>query len=176
MNLTEINRQVWERGPTPAEAISLSVWVAVSVPGSGKDLFLTHLIHDLGSLDLSWRRGAQVYNWNKRQSAYVRPSRSFYSITGSKSKLQVWLSHGHWLSSSRTCSLLSSPLGHLWWLSQVRVCLVCSRCRLLSAGLGLLHLHPWPCVFLPTPLHPIQVLWARSVQSFTGKPVIIHKW
>lgn len=41
MNLTVMNRWVQEHGPTPAEAISLSVWVAVSFPGSGEGLFLT---------------------------------------------------------------------------------------------------------------------------------------
>lgn len=178
MNLAEINRRVQEPGPTPAEAISLSVWVAVSFPGSGKDLFLTPLlwvIHDLGILGLSWRRDTQICNLNKRQSAYVRPCRSFDCITDFKSKLQVWLSHRHCLSLSRTCSLLSSPLGHPWWLSRGRVCLVCSKCSILAAGMGLLHLHPWPCVLLPPPLHPMQVLWARSVQSSTANPHIIHQ-
>lgn len=70
------------------------------------------VIHDLGTLGLSWRRDMQVCNWNKRQSAYVRPSWTFNSITDSKSKLQAWLSHRHCQSSSRMCSLLSTPL--LW--------------------------------------------------------------
>lgn len=68
-------------------------------------------------------------------------------------------------------ALHSSPWGHLWWLSWVRVCLVFSKFGLLSAGMDLLCLHPWPCVILTPPFHPIQLLWARSVM---GKPV--HKW
>lgn len=121
-----------------------------------------------GDLGLSWRGDTQVCNGNEAQSAYVRPCRSFHSITGSKSKLQVWLSHRHCLSFSRTCSLLCSPLGHLWWLSWLRLCLVCSKCRFCQQG--------WNCsISIPSSFHLPCIPYSCDPDQL-GKPVIIHKW
>lgn len=181
MNLTEINRWVQEHGPTPAEAISLSVWVAVSFPGSGKGFSFSLPVNnpwrgDPGfvleeghaSLQLKKRAKCDVCDTFQEFSFYYRLQVKVASLAEPQALPKLKQEHSHW----SVCLSSGTSLVAAW----IGACLVCSRYRLLAAGMDLLHLHPWGSVFLPPPLHPIQLLWAMPVQSSMGKPVFIHKW